>query len=91
MATRAKPALRTSLKKAGMPKATGAARSRSAAGAAQTPSAEELDLRDRLKAGPRRPAGPPLAEDALPRGALDAARDAVLPPATNPKLRRARK
>jgi hypothetical protein len=90
MATRAKPALRTSLKKAGLPNPTGVSRSRSAA-AAQTPSAEELDLRDRLKSGPRRQAGPPLAEDALPRGALEAARDAVLPPATNPKLPRARK
>jgi hypothetical protein len=90
MATRAKPALRTNLKKAGPPTATGVSRSR-AAGAAQTPSPEELDLRDRLKSGPRRQAGPPLAEDALPRGALEAARDAVLPPATNPKLRRARK
>jgi hypothetical protein len=90
MATRAKTALRTSPKKAGLPTATGATRARSA-GAGQTPSAEELDLRDRLKSGPRRQAGPPLAEDAMPRGTLEAARDAVLPPATNPKLRRARK
>jgi hypothetical protein len=46
------------------------------------PSSDELDRRDRLKAGPRRAAGPPLAAD------RDAERAAVLhqpPPPTDPR------
>ena len=89
MATKSnsKTSASSSPKKAGKPIEGAASRSRAAAGA-QMPTPEELDLRDRLKSGPRRHAGPPLAEDPQPRGALEAARDAVVPAATNPKSTR---
>ncbi|MDE2275561.1 MAG: hypothetical protein KGK09_04630, partial [Burkholderiales bacterium] len=64
---------------------------RAASRADHTPSAADLDLRDRLKAGPRRPAGPPLVGDILTRAAMDALRDEVVPEPTDPKNRRARK
>ena len=51
----------------------------------------KLDLRDRLKAGPRRPAGPPLVGDILTRAAMDALRDQVVPKPTEPKNRNPRK
>lgn len=79
---------RTTGKSAGKPSPDSAARTRSAATSAQTPSKAELDLRDRLKAGPRRPAGPPLVGDTLTRAAMDALRNEVVPEPTDPKGRR---
>jgi hypothetical protein len=82
----AKTSARTSSGKAGKPVDPGsapAARARSAAVA--TPSASELDARDRLKSGPRRPAGPPLVGDILSATALAALRTERLPRPTNPK------
>lgn len=76
-------------KSAGKP-ATPANRSRAGRMAA-APSAEELDLRDRLKAGPRRPGGPPLVGDTLSRASLDALRNEVVPEPTDPTNRRTRK
>ncbi len=80
---------RTSPKNAGKATAESTTRSRSAAGA--TPSKADLDLRDRLKAGPRRPAGPPLVGDIMTKSAMDALRNQVVPAATEPKSSRARK
>ena len=82
---------RTGSKNAGKPTQDVATRARAAKTAAGTPSAAELDLRDRLKSGPRRPAGPPLAGDLMTRAAMDALRDEVVPEPTEPKNRRARK
>lgn len=79
---------RTGTKSAGKPTVNSAARARSAATSANTPSAADLDLRDRLKAGPRRPAGPPLVGDTMTRSAMDALRNQVLPEPTEPKNRR---
>ncbi|MDE2145352.1 MAG: hypothetical protein KGJ24_01540 [Burkholderiales bacterium] len=82
---------RTGVKTAGRPTdSTAPPRTRGAA-ADNTPSAADLDLRDRLKAGPRRPAGPPLVGDIMTRAAMDALRDEVVPEPTEPKNRRARK
>ena len=82
-------AAHTGTKRAGKPVPTDVIlRAETAAGA---PSAEELDIRDRLKAGPRRPAGPPLSGDTLDRAAMKALRDEVVPKATNPKIRRSRR
>jgi hypothetical protein len=80
---------RTSPKNAGKATAESTTRSRSAAGA--TPSKADLDLRDRLKAGPRRPAGPPLVGDIMTKSAMDALRNEVVPAATEPKSPRGRK
>lgn len=82
---------RTGPKNAGKPTVDSAARARAAATRANTPSAADLDLRDRLKAGPRRPAGPPLVGDIMTRAAMDALRNEVVPEPTEPKNRRARK
>ena len=82
---------RTGPKNAGKPTDNSAARARSAATTANTPSAADLDLRDRLKAGPRRPAGPPLVGDIMTRAAMDALRNEVVPDPTEPKNRKARK
>jgi hypothetical protein len=79
---------RTGAKSAGKPVDSGAARARRASAA---PSAQDLDLRDRLKAGPRRPAGPPLAGDFMTRAAMDALRNEVVPEPTDPKNYKARK
>jgi hypothetical protein len=49
------------------------------------PSDAALDLRDRLKAGPRRQAGPPLAGDMPHAAAMTALADEVLPAPTDPK------
>ncbi len=73
----------SSPKSAGKPTVESATRSRSVAGV--TPSKADLDLRDRLKAGPRRQAGPPLVGDIMTRAAMDALRDEVVPKATEPK------
>lgn len=82
---------RTGLKTAGKPTQETATRSRAAKTAGKTPSAADLDLRDRLKAGPRRPAGPPLVGDIMTRAAMDALRDEVVPEPTEPKNRKGRK
>ncbi len=76
---------RTATKNAGKPATGGAARSRKVA---SPPSHEDLDLRDRLKSGPRRPAGPPLAGDIMSRAAMDALRNEVVPEPTDPRSRR---
>lgn len=78
---------RTSPKTAGKPVQESVSRGRRAA---SEPTAEELDLRDRLKAQPRRPAGPPLVGDVLTRAAMDALRNEVVPEPTDPKNRKAR-
>jgi hypothetical protein len=88
MATKAMTA-RTSSKSAGKPAVSGSARA--AASEAGAPSADELDIRDRLKSGPRRPAGPPLVGDTLDRAAMKALRDEVVPESTDPKNRRSTK
>lgn len=79
---------RTGTKSAGKPVTSETKRAETAAG---TPSPEELDLRDRLKSGPRRPAGPPLGGDTLEKAAMKALRDEVVPEATDPKNRRSRR
>ncbi len=78
----------SSPKSAGKPTAESNTRTRSAD---NTPSKEDLDLRDRLKAGPRRPAGPPLVGDIMTKSAMDALRNEVVPAATEPKKLRASK
>ena len=78
-------------KKAGRPTESSAARTRAATISANMPSEADLDLRDRLKAGPRRPAGPPLVGDIMTRAAMDALRNEVVPEPTEPKNRRTRK
>ena len=56
-----------------------------AAGEPTRPTDEELDLRDQMKTGPRRQAGPPLEGD-LPEAAPLAALDAdSLPETTDPE------
>ena len=82
---------RTGTQSAGKPTETSAARARTASTAGKTPSAAELDLRDRVKAGPRRPAGPPLVGDVMTRAAMDALRNEVVPEPTEPKNRKGRK
>jgi hypothetical protein len=89
----ARTTARTSAKRAGKPtmprvspaRAAKTARSAKAARKAGRPSPDELDRRNRLKSGPRRPAGPPLEGDTLDRAALRALRDEVLPKPTDPK------
>ncbi len=78
----------SSPKSAGKPTDESTARARSAE---NTPSKADLDLRDRLKAGPRRPAGPPLVGDIMTKSAMDALRNEVVPAATEPKKPRASK
>ena len=78
----------TGAKSAGKPVTSGKARAETAAGA---PSPEDLDIRDRLKSGPRRPAGPPLIGDTFERAAIKAIRDEVVPRVTDPKNRKSRK
>ena len=78
-----KPA-RTIAKSAGKPVVEGAKGALRARSAAARPTPEELDLRDRLKSQPRRPAGPPLVGDVQTRGAMDALRNEVLPKPTEP-------
>ena len=79
---------RTGAKSAGKPVVNSPARARTAN---NVPSHEDLDLRDRLKSGPRRQAGPPLTGDVMTRTAMDALRNEVVPEPTDPKNRRARK
>ena len=54
-------------------------------GARSGPSDEDLDLRDRMKSGPRRPAGPPLPGDTPEPAPTRSLPDAALPPPTDPK------
>ena len=84
----AKTTARSSAKRAGKPKTAGVMR---AAAAKRRPSAKDLDLRDRMKVGPRRQAGPPLGGDTMDRAALAALRREVLPAPTDPGHRRGRK
>ena len=72
----------SSPKNAGKATVESTTRSRSADGA--TPSKADLDLRDRLKAGPRRQAGPPLVGDIMTKASMEALRDEVVPKATEP-------
>ena len=73
---------RTTAKNAGKP--VSSRRTRTAAAVAAGPSDEDLDLRDRLKSGPRRQAGPPLSGDMPARTAMKALRDEVVPDPTDP-------
>jgi hypothetical protein len=77
-----KTTARTTAKNAGKP-VTGSRRRAAAAG----PSDEELDLRNRLKAGPRRQAGPPLSGDMPERAPMKALREEVIPDPTDPEER----
>lgn len=72
---------RTHAKRAGTPVTQAPRRLRAARA---RPSAKDLDIRDRLKVGPRRQAGPPLAGATHPTLAAKAFREEVLPPPTNP-------
>lgn len=92
MATRKKSgaattSAKTSAKTAGKPVQESATRSRRVLAG---PSKEDLDLRDRLKAQPRRPAGPPLVGDVMTRAAMEALRNEVVPEPTDPKNRKGR-
>ena len=51
------------------------------------PTDEELDQRDRMKSGPRRPAGPPLAGDTPEPAPTRALPDDAVTPPTDPKER----
>jgi hypothetical protein len=73
---------RTATKNAGGPVTSRGTR---AAAAASGPSDEDLDRRDRLKAGPRRPAGPPLSEAMPNREVMRAFAEEVVPDPTDPK------
>src|SRR5437588_5487232 len=80
--TAAGSAERTVERKAGKPVT---ADQLAAAAAATGPSDEELDLRDRLKAGPRRQAGPPLSDDTPHAAAMTALQNEVVPKPTDPE------
>lgn len=77
--------IQTKSKRAGKPVKASAARAARAAAAPSRPTDEELDLRNRLKSGPRRLAGPPLTGDTPRRAAMRALRDEVLPDPTDPE------
>ena len=77
---------RTTVGKAGRPVVPRAG-ARALAAAMARPSEEELDLRDRLKSGPRRQAGPPLAGDTPDRTSMAALSNEVIPAPTEPKDR----
>lgn len=81
---------RTVAKKAGKPTEAGVSRAASQKAKTTGPSAKELDLRDRLKSGPRRPAGPPLVGDTPTQAAMDALSNEVVPEPTDPKKSRRR-
>jgi hypothetical protein len=74
---------RTTAKSAGKPVTS--RMERAAAAATAGPSDEELDLRNRLKSGPRRQAGPPLSGDMPERRAVKALREEVVPDPTDPE------
>ena len=73
---------RSKAKRAGKPVTRAPLR---AAARSARPSVADLDLRDRLKSGPRRQAGPPLVGDQPTRAAMAALRRARVPKATDPK------
>ena len=75
----------TTGKTAGKPATGGGTRARKTP---TRPSADDLDLRDRLKSGPRRPAGPPLVGDIMSRATMDALRNEVVPEPTDPRGRK---
>lgn len=77
---------RTTAKKAGKPVTGGRGRT-AAAAPPRRPSPEDLDLRDRLKSGPRRQAGPPLGGDSPERPAMASLRGETVPDPTDPKGR----
>lgn len=88
----ARKTARTSAKRAGKPTVprnatarANAAKSAKAAQRAGRPTPAELDLRDRMKSGPRRAAGPPLTGDTPDRTAMRMLRDEVVPKATDPR------
>lgn len=56
----------------------------------QGPSPQDLDLRNRLKSGLRRPGGPPLVGDVSTAAAMDALRNELLSSPTDPRNRRGR-
>jgi len=66
---------RTSSQRAGRPVDAETAQPRSRSALEATPSQADLDIRDRLKSGQRRPAGPPLVGDIMTRAAMDGLRD----------------
>ena len=82
---RTTPPAKTATKSAGKPVLTSPTPAAAKRAMANLPSAEDLDLRDRLKSGPRRAAGPPLAGDTPTRAAMDALRNEVLPEPTTPR------
>jgi hypothetical protein len=71
---------RTATKNAGKPKTSSTTRA-----AGRAPTDEDLDLRDRLKSGPRRQGGPPLSGDHPDRESMRALRQEVIPEPTDPK------
>lgn len=71
-------------KRAGKPAGLDQGVSRGAAPSGVQPTAAELDARDRIKSGPRRPAGPPLSGDVPTRSAIDALTGETLPAPTDP-------
>lgn len=77
---------RTIVRKAGKPKIARASALHALAVTAR-PSDEELDLRNRLKSGPRRQAGPPLTGDTPEPSRMRALRNEVIPEPTEPKGR----
>lgn len=79
------PPTKTATKSAGKPVLTGPTPAAAKRAMASAPSAEDLDLRDRMKSGPRRPAGPPLTGDIPTRAAMDALRTEVVPEPTTPR------
>jgi len=77
--------LRTRAGEVGAPRTAETTPALAAAAEATEPSAEELDLLDQMKTGPRRQAGPPLEGDepeAMPLAALN---DDSMPEATDPE------
>ncbi len=86
MATRKTPAqgtksVRTRSGEAGKPVSADVSRESGAA----PPTEAELDQRDRMKSGPRRPAGPPLAGDTPEPEVTRSLPADALPPPTDPK------
>ena len=73
---------RTRSSEAGKPATVASNVSRSAG---SVPTDAELDARDRMKSGPRRPAGPPLLGDTPEPVPTRALPDSALTPPTDPK------
>ena len=75
---------RTRESDAGQPARTGQARAERALAPDAGPSQEELDLRDQLKSGPRKQAGPPLTGDTPTEERIRALRNEEMPEETDP-------